>query len=94
MTVIRGDQIPRASDEPCDPDCPGWAVFDCERCTVHEPDGNGEPCDCYEPDCSTLEIFACDACWYQVSDAPGDEYYQAHPVCLEQLAKERKQEKA
>lgn len=84
MPVQLGSEIPRASDSPCDPDCPGWAVFDLERCALH-----GADCDGCKRDCSPLEILACDSCWYGQADAPGDEYYQTHPVCQAQLARER-----
>jgi hypothetical protein len=85
---------PRRAPEPCDPGCPGWAVFDCQRCTVHDPDCYGQECDCYSADCSTLMIDECIDCWHGVPDAPGEEYYQAHPVCLTQLAAERSAERA
>lgn len=67
---------PRRSPTPCCDGCKGWEVFEVNRCTVH-----GDDCELATDDCSRLEIEACDACWFDDPDAPGDDYYQAHPVC-------------
>jgi hypothetical protein len=64
-------------------------VFTVDRCTVH-----GDECDLDNVDCSRLEIQACIACW---CDQPGpmtDDDYQAHPLCVAQLAREREMERA
>ena len=68
---------PRRSPSPCCDGCPGWAVFGVDRCTVH-----GDDCDCQADGCSSLEIQECDECWYDQPDAPGDDYYQEHPMCM------------
>lgn len=82
------DDLPRAPDDPCDPDCPGWAVFEVDRCTVH-----GDDCDGWEKGCSKLEIEACIECWHGQQDPMTDDDYAAHPVCLAQLAREREVER-
>jgi hypothetical protein len=81
----RRNDMPRRSPEPCDPACPGWAVFEVDRCTVH-----GDACDGYDRGCSTLEIQACNDCWHGQPDPMTDDDYQAHPVCIAQLATERR----
>ena len=82
-TIMADLTPPRRSPAPCHPECPGWAVFEVNRCVVH-----GDDCDCWGDDCHSLEIEACDACWYGQGDAPTDDDYQGHPVCQAQLARE------
>jgi hypothetical protein len=87
MTDTTG--APRRSPDPCCDGCPGWAVFEVNRCAVH-----GEDCQCEQDDCSTLELEACDGCWHGVPDPPGDAYYAEHPVCIAALAARRAAERA
>lgn len=74
---------PPRPPEPCDPTCPGWAVY-----WTGGADEHLYPDDTIEQARARRSILACDACWFGVSDAPGDEVYQQHPACLAELERE------
>ncbi len=60
-----------------------------------EPLRSPEPC---EEDCKSYHVYeddphdkiqSCGTCWQGRADDPGDEYYQAHPVCRAELKRVR-----
>jgi hypothetical protein len=74
---------PPMSPEPCEPGCPGWAVF-----WTGGADGHLYPDDTTEQARARRNIQQCDTCWDGRPEAPGDEVYQAHPACQAELGRE------